>query len=208
MIYVVASRLDSLESKDFRLLNFLEFEYFSIDLDKFKHIEYVLATSKNAIKTLPPLSLKGKKALAIGASTSKRLESLGARVIFEARNNALALASFAFGLDSKVLYLKGEKTAFNLEEFFTKKKQNLISLVAYKSKVISKNPYAYEFKKNDCFIFGSPKQVDAFFSFYRLELEFKNSFFSSFALGESTYKKLQSLGICAKISLDSKWSIF
>lgn len=210
MIYVVASNTESLYGIQSRnhihMLNFLQIRHtsFCIEAAILESVDYLLFTSKNAIKAILQHDLftifLQKQAIVIGDSTKQAWIKAGGKIAFcpDTSCNGYDLATILknFFTDSTqiphLLYLCGQDRITNFKVLL-KNTCKVTEIIVYRSLMI---PQTYDdstmscimskesqkFVKDSIFIFGSPKQYKAFIQHYTWQTTWL-----AIALGDTTF---------------------
>lgn len=132
----------------------------------FSRCDVLMFTSKQAVKSAEALNPEWKKypCLAIGSATSKEIESLGGKVVYQPKSfyaETLSQDIIRQFQDKKILYLRPKEVSFDSKKFLSDAGIDLQEQIIYETTCIN-----YEKKekpgKNAIIIFTSPSTIHCF----------------------------------------------
>ena len=204
MIYVFktfseSSVFDVVDSKNITEINLLEIEIYDFDikLEFLESIDYLIITSKNAIRAILAHRYKDiflqKNAILIGEATKQMWVDSKGRVEYCPKIASIGKEIASYMLknmqikDKNILYICGEQKASNFKEML-QNHCNIHEITAYKSventkliHIIKQNIDTF-FAKNSIFIFGSPKHYSVFMKYFSWDKTW-----TAISLGKTTF---------------------
>lgn len=169
-------------------LPMIEFALLDMTLD-LSGCDILMFTSKQAVKSAEALNPEWKKlpCLAIGSATSKTIESLGAKVIYQPKSfygETLSQDIIRRFQDKKILYLRPKEVSFDSKYFLAKAGILLQEKIIYETSCIT-----YEKKdkpaQNAIIIFTSPSTIHCFLKNFTWDESY-----TAVVIGEATKEHL------------------
>jgi uroporphyrinogen-III synthase len=172
MIYILSEK----KIDDAISLPMIKFKYqdISIDIDSY---DAIIFTSKNGVKSLDSIDKsakwKNKQIYSIGSATTNSIKSLGADIIYEARDfygDEFAKEIANMLKNKRVLYPRAKVVVSNLVDILTEALIDIEDIVTYETYCSDE---IYKIPKNSTIIFSSPSTIECFFKHHIWDSSYK-----------------------------------
>ncbi len=158
----------------------------SLDLSSY---DLLMFSSKQAVKSAEALNPKWKEilCLSIGSATTKQIETLGGKVIYQPKSFYAKMLSediLRKFNDKQIVYLRPKEISFDVKDFLASKGMILDEKIIYETKCRI-YPKSEKPKKHAIIIFTSPSTIRCFLKNFQWDYSY-----TAVVIGEATKKHL------------------